>query len=152
LVISAVYLGVGQAACDAACDYANQRVPSSLGKPIAELPNIVAIKYSVPREMYARLTKMVGDQLIAHGRIHDVLLQIENRMFFPHIFHDDRIPKPLALDQPCTGFLMPEWLDFSSRQSPSCVHVSLPVGHQATSFIYRHELTDCFDSLTAFSF
>lgn len=31
---------------------------------IAELPNIVAIKYSVPREMYARLTRMVGDSLI----------------------------------------------------------------------------------------
>ena len=28
---------------------------------IAELPNIVAIKYSVPREMYVRLTGMVGD-------------------------------------------------------------------------------------------
>ncbi|HKQ81008.1 MAG TPA: dihydrodipicolinate synthase family protein [Steroidobacteraceae bacterium] len=31
---------------------------------IAELPNIVGIKYSVPREMYARLTSLVGDQLI----------------------------------------------------------------------------------------
>lgn len=31
---------------------------------IAELPNIVAIKYSVPREMYVRLTHMVG------GKIH----------------------------------------------------------------------------------
>ena len=31
---------------------------------IAELPNIVAIKYSVPREMYARLTHMAGDKLI----------------------------------------------------------------------------------------
>ena len=31
---------------------------------IAELPNIVAIKYSVPREMYARLTKLAGDKLI----------------------------------------------------------------------------------------
>ena len=31
---------------------------------IAELPNIVAIKYSVPREMYARLTRLVGDKLI----------------------------------------------------------------------------------------
>jgi 4-hydroxy-tetrahydrodipicolinate synthase len=31
---------------------------------IAELPNIVAIKYSVPREMYARLTRMAGDKLI----------------------------------------------------------------------------------------
>lgn len=30
---------------------------------IAELPNIVAIKYSVPREMYVRLTHMVGDKI-----------------------------------------------------------------------------------------
>jgi 4-hydroxy-tetrahydrodipicolinate synthase len=30
---------------------------------IAELPNIVAIKYSVPREMYARLTCLVGDKI-----------------------------------------------------------------------------------------
>ena len=29
-----------QAACNAACDYANGRVPSSLGKPIAELAHI----------------------------------------------------------------------------------------------------------------
>jgi 4-hydroxy-tetrahydrodipicolinate synthase len=31
---------------------------------IAELPNIVAIKYSVPREMYERLTRLAGDKLI----------------------------------------------------------------------------------------
>jgi 4-hydroxy-tetrahydrodipicolinate synthase len=31
---------------------------------IAELPNVVAIKYSVPRETYARLTRMAGDTLI----------------------------------------------------------------------------------------
>jgi 4-hydroxy-tetrahydrodipicolinate synthase len=31
---------------------------------IAELPNIVAIKYSVPREMYVKLTRMVGNKLI----------------------------------------------------------------------------------------
>lgn len=30
---------------------------------IAQLPNIVAIKYSVPREMYVKLTHMVGDQI-----------------------------------------------------------------------------------------
>jgi alkylation response protein AidB-like acyl-CoA dehydrogenase len=40
LTIAAVYLGIGQAACNAACDYANGRVPSSLGKPIAELAHI----------------------------------------------------------------------------------------------------------------
>lgn len=31
---------------------------------IAELPNIVAIKYSVPREMYAELTEIAGDTLL----------------------------------------------------------------------------------------
>ena len=31
---------------------------------IADLPNIVAIKYSVPREMYTRLTHMAGDKII----------------------------------------------------------------------------------------
>jgi 4-hydroxy-tetrahydrodipicolinate synthase len=31
---------------------------------IAELPNIVAIKYSVPRQMYAELTRLAGDSLI----------------------------------------------------------------------------------------
>lgn len=29
-----------------------------------EIPNIVAIKYSVPREVYARLTRLAGDRLI----------------------------------------------------------------------------------------
>ena len=31
---------------------------------IAELPNVVAIKYSVPREMYAELTRLAGDRLL----------------------------------------------------------------------------------------
>ena len=31
---------------------------------VAELPNVVAIKYSVPREMYAKLTRLAGDKLI----------------------------------------------------------------------------------------
>ena len=31
---------------------------------IAELPNIMAIKYSVPREMYARLTRLAGDRIL----------------------------------------------------------------------------------------
>lgn len=31
---------------------------------IAEIPNVVAIKYSVPREMYAKLTKLAGDRMI----------------------------------------------------------------------------------------
>lgn len=31
---------------------------------LAEIPNVVAIKYSVPREMYAKLTRLVGDKLV----------------------------------------------------------------------------------------
>ncbi len=31
---------------------------------VAELPNIVAIKYSVPREMYAELSRLAGDKLL----------------------------------------------------------------------------------------
>jgi len=31
---------------------------------IAELPNVVAIKYSVPRKMYAELTRLAGDRLL----------------------------------------------------------------------------------------
>jgi len=31
---------------------------------VAELPNVVAIKYSVPRDMYARLTRLAGDKLL----------------------------------------------------------------------------------------
>jgi 4-hydroxy-tetrahydrodipicolinate synthase len=31
---------------------------------IAELPNVVAIKYSVPRDMYVRLTELAGERLI----------------------------------------------------------------------------------------
>ena len=40
LTIAAVYLGVGAAACRAAADYANARIPSSFGKPIAEAPHV----------------------------------------------------------------------------------------------------------------
>ena len=31
---------------------------------IAELPNIVAMKYSVPREMYVKLTQLAGDKIL----------------------------------------------------------------------------------------
>lgn len=40
LPVAAVYLGIGQAACDAACDYASSRRPASLPGPIADLPHI----------------------------------------------------------------------------------------------------------------
>ncbi|WP_425043375.1 dihydrodipicolinate synthase family protein [Primorskyibacter sp. S87] len=38
---------------------------------IAELPNIMGIKYSVPREMYVRLTKMVGDKIHVSTSLED---------------------------------------------------------------------------------
>lgn len=31
---------------------------------IADIPNVVAIKYSVPREMYAKLTRIAGDKIL----------------------------------------------------------------------------------------
>ena len=40
LPLAAVYLGIGQAALDAAAHYANNRVPPALGKPIAAAPHI----------------------------------------------------------------------------------------------------------------
>lgn len=42
LLGSAVYLGIAQAARDFAIQFARDRVPSGLGKPIAELPNVQA--------------------------------------------------------------------------------------------------------------
>lgn len=38
---------------------------------IAELPNIVAIKYSVPREMYVGLSRMVGDMIHVSTSLED---------------------------------------------------------------------------------
>lgn len=38
---------------------------------IAELPNIVAIKYSVPREMYVRLSHMIGDKIQVSTSLED---------------------------------------------------------------------------------
>jgi alkylation response protein AidB-like acyl-CoA dehydrogenase len=40
LPLAAVYLGIGQAALDAAAHYANNRVPPALGKPIATAPHV----------------------------------------------------------------------------------------------------------------
>ena len=49
---------------------------------IAELPNIVAIKYSVPREMYTRLTRLAGKGeigVVAHAPVKVGLEQIGRR-------------------------------------------------------------------------
>jgi len=40
LPLAALYLGIGQAACDVAAHYANNRVPPALGKPIASAPHV----------------------------------------------------------------------------------------------------------------
>ena len=41
---------------------------------IADLPNIVAIKYSAPREMYAKLTRLAGDRLLVSTASEDAWL------------------------------------------------------------------------------
>ena len=38
---------------------------------VAELPNIMAIKYSVPRKMYAELTELAGDKLLVSAASED---------------------------------------------------------------------------------
>ena len=38
---------------------------------IADLPNIMGIKYSVPREMYARLTELAGDKILVSTSLED---------------------------------------------------------------------------------
>lgn len=38
---------------------------------IADIPNVVAIKYSVPREMYATLTRLAGDRLLVSSASED---------------------------------------------------------------------------------
>lgn len=42
---------------------------------IAELPNIMAIKYSVPRDMYARLTELAGDTILVSTASEDDWLE-----------------------------------------------------------------------------
>jgi 4-hydroxy-tetrahydrodipicolinate synthase len=52
---------------------------------VAELPNVVAIKYSVPREMYARLTRLAGDRLIVSTASEeewlDNIIELEWRLY-----------------------------------------------------------------------
>lgn len=38
---------------------------------VAELPNIMAIKYSVPRAMYIKLTELVGDKILVSAASED---------------------------------------------------------------------------------
>jgi alkylation response protein AidB-like acyl-CoA dehydrogenase len=65
LAIAAVYLGIGQAACDGACDYANSRRPPSLrGAPIAELPHI--------QQLIGQMQVQVdAARAVLHGAAHD---------------------------------------------------------------------------------
>ena len=52
---------------------------------IADLPNIVAIKYSVPREMYAELTRLAGDRLLVSTASEDAwldnILELDWRLY-----------------------------------------------------------------------
>ncbi|NJK78425.1 MAG: acyl-CoA/acyl-ACP dehydrogenase [Chloroflexaceae bacterium] len=68
LTLSAVYLGIGQAACDAACTYANERTPTALGRPIATLPNIqrrvgdMSIQLTAARSVLHDVARQWSDQ------------------------------------------------------------------------------------------
>ena len=42
---------------------------------VAEIPNIVAIKYSVPRDMYAELTRIAGDKILVSTASEDEWLE-----------------------------------------------------------------------------
>lgn len=55
-------------------DYGYVVEPETCAK-IAELPNIVGIKYSVDRERYARLTEIAGDKLIVSTSSEDLWLE-----------------------------------------------------------------------------
>ena len=55
-------------------DYGYMVEPETCAK-IAELPNIVGIKYSVDRERYARLTEIAGDKLIVSTSSEDLWLE-----------------------------------------------------------------------------
>jgi 4-hydroxy-tetrahydrodipicolinate synthase len=55
-------------------DYGYVMEPETCAK-IAELPNIVGIKYSVDRDRYARLTELAGDRLIVSTSSEDLWLE-----------------------------------------------------------------------------
>src|SRR5689334_14365871 len=52
---------------------------------IAELPNVVAIKYSVPRDMYTRLTRLAGDKILvstaSEGEWLDNIVELQWRLY-----------------------------------------------------------------------
>ena len=69
---------------------------------VADIPNVVAIKYSVPREMYARLTRLAGDRLIvstaSEDEWFDNIVELGWRLYLcsspPYLFqtkHDRRM-------------------------------------------------------------
>lgn len=54
-LINSVYLGIGQAACDAACAYANNRRPPALNGPIADLPPDSSLRNTLHTLRMARM-------------------------------------------------------------------------------------------------
>jgi len=72
LTMAAVYLGIGQAASDAICRYAQQRVPSALGKPIATLP-------AIQRRIGEGQAALVAARGVLHQTARDWVAQPERR-------------------------------------------------------------------------
>ena len=76
---------------------------------IAELPNVVAIKYSVPREMYAELTRLAGDRILVSTASEedwlDNILELGWQLYLcsspPYLHSDGRRPADASLHRPC---------------------------------------------------
>ncbi len=79
LPLAAVYLGVGQAALDVACDYAISRTPPALGSPIAGQPHIqhmigtMQIALDAARTVLHDTARAGADQAWTHNAAHEDL-------------------------------------------------------------------------------
>jgi len=80
LTIAAVYLGIGEGALDAAIAYANARVPSALGRPIADTPHI-----------QERIGTMAVGLTAARAQLHETA-----RLWRDHPELRDRLPASIA--------------------------------------------------------
>jgi 4-hydroxy-tetrahydrodipicolinate synthase len=70
---------------------------------IADLPNVVAIKYSVPREMYATLTRLAGDRLLvstaSEDEWFDNIVELGWRLYLcsnPPFLYQTRVDRRIA--------------------------------------------------------
>jgi alkylation response protein AidB-like acyl-CoA dehydrogenase len=88
LTMAAVYLGVGQAACDTAARYANERSPTALGRPIATLPQ-------VQQRIGAMETQLMAARAVLHDVARSWVEQPEHR--------EQLVPRIAAAKYLCTN-------------------------------------------------